>query len=283
MERKEQIMTFYSPDVSKIKGDRKYQRPTVPTNKQSMSPQKRQQYVDQAYTYTRMFCGSLSGFSLLLLICTSPLSWVQFLVTNNGLELNAGLWTLCSHELCWSHIPKPPYYLHCSRALFIISILCALAGLGLLFNSCHPAERIASSELDLKMAILSFCSAVCLLLCLNLFLAQVEWYTKSAMESELLWAYYLNWCSDVLYFCAGVISFLNYITFQSHSADPSVNQIPQQRPRLDFGPVPTLLPATAEKPSPEMQLLSWREEKQPSMGGRNQSNVRGGKSPSTRL
>lgn len=26
MERKEQIMTFYSPEVTKIKGDRKYQR-----------------------------------------------------------------------------------------------------------------------------------------------------------------------------------------------------------------------------------------------------------------
>ena len=45
--------------------------------------------------------------------------------------------------------------------------------------------------------------AVCLLLCLNLFLAQVERYTKSTMESEFLWAYYLNWCSDVLYICAG--------------------------------------------------------------------------------
>lgn len=45
--------------------------------------------------------------------------------------------------------------------------------------------------------------AVSLLLCLNLFLVHVEWYTKSAMESEFLWTYYLNWCSDVLYICVG--------------------------------------------------------------------------------
>lgn len=77
-----------------------------------MSAQKRQQYLSEAYTYTRMFCASLSGFSLLLLICTSPMHWVQFLVTNNGLELNAGLWTLCNHELCWSHILKPPCECH---------------------------------------------------------------------------------------------------------------------------------------------------------------------------
>uniref|UniRef100_A0A8C2MJ67 Transmembrane protein 202 n=1 Tax=Cricetulus griseus TaxID=10029 RepID=A0A8C2MJ67_CRIGR len=261
MERKEQTLTFYSPEVSKVKGNRKYQRPTLPTNKQSISAQKRQQYVDQAYLYTRMFSGSLSGFSLLLLICTSPLSWVQFLVTNNGLELNAGLWTLCNHELCWSHTPKPPYYLQYSRALFIISILCMLTGLGLLFSSCRPAKGILTSELDLKLSILSFCSAVCLLLCLNLFLAQVEWYTQSAMESEFLWTYYLNWCSDVLYICAGIISFLNYITFQSPTPDQSDNTIPWHKSRLQKQT--TSPPTTPEKSSSQMQFLSKRGEKQP--------------------
>ncbi|KAL6051365.1 hypothetical protein STEG23_036352 [Scotinomys teguina] len=187
------------------------QEPILPTNKQLMSAQKRQQYMDQAYTYTRIFCGSLSGFSLLLLICMAPLSWVQFLVTNNGLELNAGLWTLCSHELCWSHTPKPPYYLQYSRALFILSVLCMLTGLGLLFSSCRPTEGTVSSELDLKVSVLSFCSAFCLLLCLNLFLAQVDWYTKSAMESQFLWAYYFNWCSDVLCVC---------VVNKSSAADP---------------------------------------------------------------
>ncbi|XP_076781611.1 transmembrane protein 202 isoform X1 [Arvicanthis niloticus] len=275
MERKEQTMTFYSPKVATIKGDRKYQRPTLPTNTQSMSDQKRQQCVNEAYTYIRMLCGSLSAFSLLLLICTSPLNWVQFLVTNNGLELKAGLWTLCNHELCWSHVPKPPYYLQYSRALFIISGLCMLAGLGLLFSSCRPAERMASSELDLKVFMLSFCSAVCLLLCLNLFLAQVEWYTKSAMESEFLWTYYLNWCSDVLFICVGIISLLNYITFQSHPPDESVSTDLQQKSKLGFGPVPITLPATAEMSRAEMQFLSGRRKKL--------QNVRNGKLASTRL
>ncbi|CAO2634790.1 Transmembrane protein 202 [Lemmus lemmus] len=274
MERKEQTMTFYSPKVTKIKGDRKYQRPTLPTNMHSMTAQKRQQYVDQASMYTRMFGGSLSGFSLLVLICTSPLSWVQFLVTSNGLELNAGLWTLCNHELCWSHAPKPPYYLQYSRALFITSIFCVLTGLALLFSSCRPAEGIVSSKLDLKVSILSFCSAVCLLLCLNLFLAQVEWYTKSTMESEFLWAYYLNWCSDVLYICAGIISFLNYITFQSHPPDESVGMIPQQKSRLGFGPGPTVPSATAGKSSFEMYLLSLRGNKQASVSGEKQPRTR---------
>ncbi|XP_040585814.1 transmembrane protein 202 isoform X2 [Mesocricetus auratus] len=304
MDRKEQTLTFYTPEVFKIKGNRKYQRPTLPTNKQSMSSQKRQQYVDQAYTYTRMFGASLSGFSLLMLICTSPLSWVQFLVSENGLELDAGLWTLCNYELCWSNIPKPPYYLQYSRAFFIISILCMLTCLGLLFNSCRPAEGVLSSELDLKVSILSFCSALCLLLCLNLFVAQVEWYTKSAMESEFLWAYYLNWCSDVLYGCAGIISFLNYITFQPHSPDESDSMVPQHKSRLQNPP--TKPPTTAEKSSSKIQFLSVRggkqssvraekqpsvraekqpsvrAEKQPSVRGEKQPSVRGGKQPSVR-
>ncbi|KAI5163829.1 hypothetical protein MUG91_G46n74 [Manis pentadactyla] len=73
-----------------------------------MPPQRQQEHVDQTHAYLRMFCGSLCGFSLLMLICVSPLNWVQFLVIKNGLELHAGLWTSCNHELCWSHAPKPP-------------------------------------------------------------------------------------------------------------------------------------------------------------------------------
>ncbi|XP_021028519.1 transmembrane protein 202 isoform X1 [Mus caroli] len=275
MERKEQTMTFYSPEVVKIKGDLRYQRPTLPTNQQSISTQKRQQYVNEACTYIRMFCGSLSGFSVLLLACTSPLNLVQFLVNNNGLELKAGLWTLCYHELCWSHTPKPPYYLQYSRALFLLSILFMLIGLGLLLSSCRPAERMMSAELDLKVSMLSFCSAVSLLLCLNLFLAQVELYTKNAMEYEFLWTYYLSWCSEVLYICVGIISFLNFITFQFHPPDEGVSADPWQKSRLGIGPVPKTLSATAERSRSEMQFLSGRQEKL--------QNVRKGKLATTRL
>ncbi|XP_037358779.1 transmembrane protein 202 isoform X3 [Talpa occidentalis] len=113
MEKKEQlVMTFYNPDVPKYKEYRQYQRPTLPTKGQqsdSMTYERQKQLVEETQTYTRMFCGGLCGFSLLLQICVSPMEWVQFLVTKNGLELSAGLWVICHHEaLCWSHVPKPP-------------------------------------------------------------------------------------------------------------------------------------------------------------------------------
>ncbi|GAB1294302.1 Transmembrane protein 202 [Apodemus speciosus] len=167
------------------------------------------------------------------------------------------------------------YYLQYSRTLFIISTLCMLVGLGLLLSSCRPSKRMVSPELDLKVSILSFCSAVSLLLCLNLFLAQGEWYTKRAVESEFLWTYYLNWCSDVLYICVGIISFLNYITFESHPPDESASTDLWQKSRLGIGPVPKTLPATAEMSHAEMQFLSGRQEKL--------RNVRKGKLVTTRL
>ncbi|XP_025874174.1 transmembrane protein 202 isoform X5 [Vulpes vulpes] len=86
-------------------------KPTLPVNQQpsdSMPPQRQQQHVDQIHIYIRMFCGSLCGFGFLMLACTSSLNWVQFLVIKNGLELYAGLWITCNHELCWSHTPKSP-------------------------------------------------------------------------------------------------------------------------------------------------------------------------------
>ncbi|XP_070090090.1 transmembrane protein 202-like isoform X4 [Equus przewalskii] len=161
--RKELVLTFHSPKVPKIKGNRKYQRPTLPTNKHpsaSMPPQRRQQHVDQTHTYIRMFCGSLCGFSLLMLICVSPLNWVQFLVIKNGLELYAGLWITCNHELCWSHTPKPPYYLQYSRAFFLISVLIILIDLGWLFSSCLPRRGSMTTNLDLKVSMLSFISGI---------------------------------------------------------------------------------------------------------------------------
>lgn len=45
--------------------------------------------------------------------------------------------------------------------------------------------------------------AICLLLCLILFLAQVHGHARDAMESALLWAYHINWWSDFLYMFSG--------------------------------------------------------------------------------
>ncbi|KAI4540190.1 hypothetical protein MJG53_008111 [Ovis ammon polii x Ovis aries] len=190
MEREEQtVFTFYYPEVPKVKGDRRYRRPTLPTQHPSalMPPQRRQQHLDQTHTYIRMFCGSLCGFSLLVLICMSPLNWVQFLVINDGLELYAGLWIPCNHELCWSHTPKPP--------------------------------------------------SSCLLLCLILFLEQVDLHTSERVESALLWPYQVNWGSDFIYLFAGIVSFLNYITSRSPPLDQDITAVPTEKSRLGFGPV----------------------------------------------
>nr|XP_008266979.1 transmembrane protein 202 isoform X6 [Oryctolagus cuniculus] len=187
------VMTFYNPEVPKVKGKRTYQKPTLPTNKHpgaSMPPQRRQQDVHQTHTYIRMFCGSLCGFSFLVAVCTSPLSWVQLLVIRDGAELYAGLWTLCSHELCWTHTPRPP--------------------------------------------------SACLLLCLGLFLEQVSWHSKDAMEPDFLWTYHLNWWGDFLYTSAGIISFLNYISLMVLPSDQSAAvPEPVEASRLGIGPVTT--------------------------------------------
>ncbi|TKC47061.1 hypothetical protein EI555_016044, partial [Monodon monoceros] len=261
MERKEQlIFTFYCPKVPKVKGYQKYQRPTLPTNQHpsaSMPPQRLQQHVDQTHTYIRMFCGSLCGFSLLMLICMSPLNWVQFLVINDGLELYAGLWISCNHELCWSHTPKPPYYLQYSRAFFLISVLTILVALGWLFRACLPRRGRMTPNLDLKVSMLSFISASCLLLCLILFLAQVHWHSRDAMESALLWTYHINWGSDFLYMFAGIISFLNHITSRSPPLDQNVTAVPIDKPRLGIGPVTTVSPA--EDAESGFQTESTRE------------------------
>ncbi|XP_049761646.1 transmembrane protein 202 [Elephas maximus indicus] len=265
MERREYlILTFYNPEVPKMKGNRNYQRPTLPTNKHpsaSMPPQRQQQHVNQTHTYIRMFCGSLCGFGLLILICMSPLNWVQFLVIKNGLELYAGLWTSCNHELCWSHTTKPPYYLQYSRAFFLISVFTILIGLGWLFRACLPRRGSMTTNLDLKVSMLSFTSATCVLLCLILFLAQVHWHSRDVLESNLLWTYHLNWWGDFLYMFAGIISFLNYITSRYSSPDRNVTVIPIEKSRLGIGPVTT---AKDEGQGPEEE--SQNEDDRPNAG-----------------
>nr|XP_031547521.1 transmembrane protein 202 isoform X3 [Vicugna pacos] len=194
-----------------------YPEPTLPTNQHpsaSMPPQRQQQHMDQTHTYIRMFCGSLCGFSLLMLICVSPLNWVQFLVIKNGLELYAGLWISCHDELCWSRTPKPP--------------------------------------------------SSCLLLCLILFLAQVHWHTREAMESAFLWTYHLNWGSDFLYTFAGILSFLNYLTSRAPPLDQNVIAIPTEKSRLGIGPVTPAQPAEDAVSRSQTESTSERQENPPS-------------------
>ncbi|XP_032721041.1 transmembrane protein 202 isoform X3 [Lontra canadensis] len=254
--RQNLVLTFHNPKAPKIQGNRKYQR-------------RRQQHVDQTHIYIRMFCGSLCGFGLLMLICSTPLSWVQFLVIKNGLELYAGLWISCSHELCWSSTPKPPYYLQISRAFFLISLFSIVVALAWLISSCLPRRGGLTTNLDLKVSMLSFIAAISLLLCLVLFLAQVHWHAKDALEPDFLWAYHINWWSDFLYTFSGIISFLNYITFRFPSLDRNVSAVPKEQSRLGVGPVTTVVPdedeslrfdkestIEEEKTTPESEL-SW--------------------------
>uniref|UniRef100_G1QF17 Transmembrane protein 202 n=1 Tax=Myotis lucifugus TaxID=59463 RepID=G1QF17_MYOLU len=154
-------------------------------------------------------------------------------------------------------------YLLYSRAFFLISVLTILIGLGWLLSSCLPRRGSMTTNLDLKVSMLSFISvlAICLLFCLILFLAQVHWHTRDAMESDLLWAYYLNWWSDFLYMFAGIISFLNYLTFKSPPLDQNVTAIPTERSRLGIGPVTTVSPAEDEESRSEMESPSDEEEK----------------------
>nr|KAF6487937.1 transmembrane protein 202 [Rousettus aegyptiacus] len=184
-----------------------------------MLPERRQEHVDQTHIYIRMFCGSLCGFSLLLLTCVSVLNWVQFLVIKNGLELYAGLWISCHHELCWTNTPKPPYYLQYSRAFFLVSVLTILIGLSLLFSFCLHRKGNVTTNLDLKVSMLSFIS--------------------------------------------GIISFLNYLTFDTPSLDQNVTTSLAERSRLGIGPVTTALPTEDEGSRPEVTSLSDREEKLP--------------------
>ncbi|XP_036903000.1 transmembrane protein 202 isoform X2 [Sturnira hondurensis] len=156
-------------------------------------------------------------------------------------------------------------YLQYSRAFFLISVLTILIVLGWLLSSCLPRRGSVITNLDLKVSMLSFISAICLLFCLILFLAQVHWHTRDAMESDLLWAYYLNWWSDFLYMFSGIISFLNYLTFKSPPLDRNVTVIPKEKSRLGIGPVTTLSSAENEGTRSEMGSSSDGEEKLPNV------------------
>ncbi|XP_004611885.3 transmembrane protein 202 [Sorex araneus] len=237
--REEVIMTFHIPKVPKIKGDRKYKRATLPTSSHpgaSMSPQRRRHHVDQTHIYFRMFCGSLCGFGILMMLSTSPMNWVELLVIKSGHELYEGLWVTCSHELCWRQTETSSYYLQYSRATFIISALFILNALGCLIASCLPRRGGIVDNLDLKLSILSFLSAICLLLCLVLFLEQVNWHARDIMEVDFLWTYHLNcWC-DLLYTLAGIISFLNHLHARQ-LPEQNVSAKPVEKSRLGVGPV----------------------------------------------
>ncbi|XP_047718342.1 uncharacterized protein LOC125167757 isoform X2 [Prionailurus viverrinus] len=113
MERREgNAMPLHRAYNSSILGYPTY-RPILPYRMyhfSSMSPHQRQ-LLERTQSYIRMFCAGLMGFIFVLLMCLSPLHWVRFMVMKDKKKLFAGLWTVCHHDLCWSHVPKAPWFL----------------------------------------------------------------------------------------------------------------------------------------------------------------------------
>ncbi|XP_074089125.1 leucine-rich repeat, immunoglobulin-like domain and transmembrane domain-containing protein 1 isoform X1 [Macrotis lagotis] len=200
------ILIFHSPPLQKIRGDHTYQPPVLPTHKQlyaSLTPRQQEHFLKQTQLYIRMFCTGLCGFTFILLLCISPMPWVQFLMAENGLELYAGLWTPCEHELCWSNVPSRPYYLQISRIFFLFSNLTAFTILLCVISSCRHKKNFISG-LDRVIAILCLISGANLFFCLVLFLMQVKKYTSYTMGSSYLWIFHFNWWGSFFYIVAGL-------------------------------------------------------------------------------
>ncbi|XP_072665620.1 transmembrane protein 202-like isoform X3 [Canis lupus baileyi] len=110
LERRERnAMAFHSIYNSGILGYPTY-RPILPYRMHhfsSLSPYQLE-LLEKTRNYIRMFCAGLLGFIFVLLICLSPLRWVKFIVIKDKKRFFAGLWTVCHHDLCWSHVPRAP-------------------------------------------------------------------------------------------------------------------------------------------------------------------------------
>ncbi|XP_031812217.1 transmembrane protein 202 isoform X1 [Sarcophilus harrisii] len=257
------VLTFHTPQVQKVKGDLSYQKVEGPLEKPVLpaqnhwvallSPWQQQHFMKQTHLYIRTCCTGLCAFTLVLLLCISPMPWVTFLLAKNGLELHAGLWTLCEHHLCWSHVPSPPYYLQISRIFFLLSALSAFILLGWVLNSCRHGKE-PTAHLDREVAILSLISGTSLFFCLVLFLMQVKKYTTYKMGSSYLWIFHFNWWGSFLYIVAGVISFFNYKTFGVLPSDTDANEILLTRRRLGINP--KMWPTSArEEEEPESEMV----------------------------
>ncbi|XP_072484063.1 transmembrane protein 202-like isoform X2 [Notamacropus eugenii] len=211
-----------------------------------LSPREQQHLLKQTHLYIRMFCAGLCGFTLVLLLCISPMPWVQFLLATSGLELHAGLWTLCEHKLCWTHVPSRPYYLQISRIFFLLSAFTAFIILAWVISSCRHGKE-PSTHLDRGVAILSLISGASLFLCLVFFVMQVKKYTNYVMGSSYLWIFHFNWWGSFFYIVAGLISFFNYKTFGILPSDLVVTEVILTRRRLGINPKMWSTPKTEEE------------------------------------
>uniref|UniRef100_A0AC11DPP8 Uncharacterized protein n=1 Tax=Ovis aries TaxID=9940 RepID=A0AC11DPP8_SHEEP len=84
-------------------------RPILPrSHRFSSIPPYLRRLLQKSRSSVRHLCACSSGFTCVLLLCLSPLHWVQFVVLKDRQKLLAGLWTLCHHDLCWGNTSKAP-------------------------------------------------------------------------------------------------------------------------------------------------------------------------------
>ncbi|DAA25833.1 TPA: transmembrane protein 202-like [Bos taurus] len=92
-------------------------RPILPRlHRFSSIPPYLRRFLQKSRSCIRHLCACSSGFNFVLLLCLSPLHWVQFVVLKDRQKLLAGLWTLCHHDLCWGNALKAP----CTCLLFCL-------------------------------------------------------------------------------------------------------------------------------------------------------------------
>ncbi|KAB0343569.1 hypothetical protein FD754_020495 [Muntiacus muntjak] len=193
--------------------------------------------LQKSRSYIRHRCVCSAGFNCVLLLCLSPLHWVQFGVLKHRQKLLAGLWTLCHYDLCWGNTPKAPYYLQFSRAFFLISaftILVIIIWLSISLTK-GPGDK---TYIDLGISIFCFISAfililgTCLLFCLIFFLMQVKLYSKNALEARFLIVSRISWLGSVFYMMIGFLSVLNHLSSQLPPPDQNLLMIPITRIRV---------------------------------------------------
>ncbi|XP_055392239.1 transmembrane protein 202-like isoform X2 [Bubalus kerabau] len=84
-------------------------RPILPRmHRFSSIPPYLRRFLQKSRSCVRHLCACSSGFNCVLLLCLSPLHWVQFVVLKDRQKLLTGLWTLCHHDLCWGNTLKAP-------------------------------------------------------------------------------------------------------------------------------------------------------------------------------
>uniref|UniRef100_A0AC11CXG2 Uncharacterized protein n=1 Tax=Ovis aries TaxID=9940 RepID=A0AC11CXG2_SHEEP len=207
-------------------------RPILPrSHRFSSIPPYLRRLLQKSRSSVRHLCACSSGFTCVLLLCLSPLHWVQFVVLKDRQKLLAGLWTLCHHDLCWGNTSKAPYYLQFSRAFFLASAFTIL--IIIIWLSISLTKGTGDKTcIDLGISIFCFISGACLLSCLIFFLVQVKLYSKNVLEPHFLIVYHVNWWGSIFYMVLGFLSVLNHLSSRVPPPDQNLLVIPITRIRV---------------------------------------------------